>query len=463
MQERQTRTKSLGKTDIVLFTVSAILLLDTLTAAASVGTSSIFWWLFLGIFFFIPFAQICAEMGCTYPEQGGIYAWIRDAYGRRWGARASWAYWVNTAVWLPAINILFSGIFAQLFAPDLSLTAQIFIGILLTWLTILVNIVTLNVGKWIPNIGAIFKVIVFAAIIVGAVIHTYTHGMANPLTLQTLTPDWGESVKYMPAIIYGMLGFELISASSEEMKHPARDVPRSIFISGLIIISLYTMATIAVLAAIPMGEIDLVEGLMNTLYLFFGASALGKVFVLSLGVATLFTFFSNGVTWAIGCNRAAAEAAHDGELPKWFGLESRRRTPLGAALLMGVVSTLVLVLYGFLSTNNEDLFWSLFAFSAIIFLLPYLMMMLAFLKMRAVDGDRPRPYKVPGGIWGARIMAYTCFFILAACIVLFAYVPGSGMQWPVFIGASVTLVIGEIIIHITDRQRQPATPQIDPS
>jgi len=74
---------------MVLFTVSAILLLDTLAAAASIGASSIFWWVFLGIIFFIPFALICAEMGCSYPEQGGIYAWTRDAFGPRWASRVT--------------------------------------------------------------------------------------------------------------------------------------------------------------------------------------------------------------------------------------------------------------------------------------------------------------------------------------------------------------------------------------
>ncbi|MEL0068725.1 MAG: amino acid permease, partial [Gammaproteobacteria bacterium] len=124
--------KTMGRKDMVLFTVSAIMLLDTLSSSASIGVSSITWWVLLGLFFFVPFALICAEMGCTYPQQGGIYAWIKRAYGSRWASRASWYYWVNTAVWIPAIYILFAGIFKQLFIPDLSMFAQIAIAIVLT-------------------------------------------------------------------------------------------------------------------------------------------------------------------------------------------------------------------------------------------------------------------------------------------------------------------------------------------
>ena len=455
MSEQIVHTRTLRQRDMVLFTVSAILLLDTLAAAASVGAPSVFWWLLLGLVFFVPFALICAEMGCAYPEQGGIYAWIRDAYGGRWGARATWCYWVNTAVWMPAIFILFAGVFKQMFFPDLNLGWQIAIGITLTWLAVLVNVVTLEVGKWIPNLGAILKVLIFIAIIVGAIIHVQDHGMANPLTLETLTPDWSNSIHYIPAIIYGMLGFELVSAGSEEMRNPARDVPRSILISGVIILVLYVCGTMAVLAALPAADINLVEGLIDTLQLFFGGSPAGTVFVTVLGVGALYTFFSNGVTWALGCNRAAAEAALEGELPRIFAFENKSLgTPIGAAVLMGIVSTVVLLLYGFLALSNEDLFWSLFTFSAVIFLLPYLGMLLTFLKLRRTDPLHHRPYRIPGGMPLARLCAWACFTVLALSIVLFVYTPVDGVQWPVLIGVIVTLLFGEGVIRSAEKHRR---------
>ena len=454
MTEEIVHTKTLRQRDMVLFTVSAILLLDTLTAAASVGAPSVFWWIFLGFIFFIPFALICAEMGCAYPEQGGIYAWIRDGYGGRWASRATWCYWVNTAVWMPAIFILFAGVFKQMFFPELSLGWQIAIGVILTWLAVAVNVVALDVGKWIPNLGAILKVIIFLAIIAGAFVYVQDHGMANPLTFETLKPDWGNSLQYIPAIIYGMLGFELVSAGSDEMRDPARDVPRSILISGVIILVLYLLGTMAVLAAIPAGDINLVEGLIDTLHLFFGGSEVGKLFVLALGIGALFTFFSNGVTWALGCNRAAAEAAMEGELPRIFALESKNLgTPIGAAVLMGLVSTFVLIMYGFMSGSNEDLFWSLFAFSAVIFLLPYEGMLMTFVKMRITDPDHPRPYRVPGGLGAARAAAWICFAVLALSIVLFMYTPGEGMEWPVLAGVIITLAIGEVVIRFSENHK----------
>jgi len=225
--------------------------------------------------------------------------------------------------------------------------------------------------------------------------------------------------------------------------------------SGVIIIVLYLFGTMAVLAAIPADHINLVEGLVDTLNLFFAGSAAGEAIVLVLGIAAMYTFFSNGVTWALGCNRAAAEAAMEGELPKIFAIESKTRaTPVGAAVLMGIVSTITLGLYGFMSGSNEDLFWSLFAFSAIIFLLPYQGMLLAFVRMRVVDADHPRPYKIPGGLLVAQLCAWTCILVLSLAIVLFIYIPGEGVQMPVAMGVIFMLVLGEVVIRYAENYRR---------
>ena len=341
-----------------------------------------------------------------------------------------------------------------MFIPDLSLYGQVAIGLTITWITVAVNIVSLDIGKFIPDTGAVLKILIFLVLIVGAFNYVGEHGMANEFSMAALKPDWQASFQYIPAIIYGMLGFELVSASSEEMKDPARDMPKAVLISAAIIIVLYILGTIAMLAAIPAQDINLVEGLMDTLNLLLGQTPVGKTFSMALGTAALFTFFSNGVTWALGANRAAAEAAKAGELPAIFAKESKKTgTPAGASIMMGLVSTSTIILYGFLAGSNEDLFWSLFAFSAVIFMLPYIAMMLAFVKSRVEQPNYFRPYKIPGGILVARLLAYSCITVLSFAIVLFIYSPEEGMQWAVFIGVIVTLMIGELAIRSAEKSK----------
>lgn len=446
--------KVIGKKDIILFCISAILLLDTVAAGAAIGASSIFWWVFLGLVFFIPFSLISAELGCAYPDQGGIYAWVRRAYGSRWASRITWSYWVNVAVWCPAIYIIFAGIFKQLFWPDMSLTGQIMIGVGLAWLTVLVNTITLDIGKWVPNVGAVVKLIVFSAVIIGAALYFAENEAANEISMATLTPNLGDGLQYLPVIIYGMLGFELICAGADEIKNPKKDVPYGILISGVIIIALYILSTVAVLIAIPVTDINLVEGLVDTLMLFFGGNELGRLFVTLLAIGTLYTFFSNGVTWAMGSNRAAAEAAIEGELPAFFAKESKKHgTPVGAAVALGIASTVILVLYGFLAGSNEELFYSLFAFSGVIFMIPYVAMMFAYLKLRRTEPERERPFQIGGPTWLPIMLATICALTLSITIILFIYTPEGGIQWPVLGGSIVLLTLGEIIVRLNPKNK----------
>ena len=110
---------------MTLFTVCAILVMDTLAPSAAIGTSSISWWMITLVLFFIPYGLITAELGSTYPEQGGLYVWVKNAFGEKWAARTTWLYWINVALWMPSVYVLFAGMFAQLFYPDMSLWMQI--------------------------------------------------------------------------------------------------------------------------------------------------------------------------------------------------------------------------------------------------------------------------------------------------------------------------------------------------
>ncbi|MEM1231016.1 MAG: APC family permease [Pseudomonadota bacterium] len=435
---------TLGRRDALLYSISAILLLDTVASSAAIGVASIGWWLVLGALFFVPFALISTELGCSYPDPGGIYGWVRRAFGGRWAGRIAWYYWVNVAAWCPSIYVLLVGVLSQWLSLEISLLAQVGIGLVLAWLTVLVNWLTLDLGKWVPNVGALFKIVIFSAIILGAFALAAEQGTANAFSLAALVPRWEQGVQYVPVIVYGMLGFELISASSDALDDPAAVLPGATLAAGAIILLFYVLSTVAVLVAIPVAEVNLVEGLVDTLRLLF-AGDLTSWLVHVLIAGALYTFFSNGVTWALGANRAAAAAARSDHLPSVFGREDRQRgTPVGAAVLLGVASSAILLLYALTASNNEDLFWSLFAFSGVIFFLPYVVMMLAYVRLKRRP-DYPARFRfAPPAV--TTVLAWLCAGILLFCIGLFLYVPGEGLQWPVLTGAAVLIVLGEFVI-----------------
>jgi amino acid transporter len=340
--------------------------------------------------------------------------------------------------------------FAQMFAPDMSLWTKIAIGIGMTWVTVLANVVSLRLGKWVPNAGAFVKAAIMLAIGAGGVAYAMRHGMANDMSLGSLAPTWQAGLAFVPVIVYNFMGFELMSGASEEMTDPQRDVPRAIVVSGLLIAAFYLLATVGMLIALPAEQIGLIEGLLDSLHKLFDGYAWGAAFVTALGIGALFTFLANMVTWTIGANRSAAEAAGRGDLPAVFGrLHPAHGTPANAALVTGLVSTAVILLYGLLAASAEDLFWTLFAFSSIVFLLPYLPMFAAFVALRRQDAQRPRPYRVPGGHGMALALAALCMFFIVQAIVLFVWAPGefdAKQALAVGGGVIVTILVGEVLI-----------------
>lgn len=123
-------------------------------------------------------------------------------------------------------------------------------------------------------------------------------------------------------------------------------------------------------------------------------------------------------------------------------------------MLMGMTCTGALILYGRIAQSNADLFWGLFSFSAVIFLLPYIGMALAFLKLRKSDANSPRPFRVPGGPAAAIALTASCVIVMAAAIFLFLYVPGEGWQRSTAIGVIVVLAAGEIIMRLGNLERK---------
>ncbi len=437
--------------DLTLFTVCAILVIDQLSASASIGVQSIFWWVFTLVLFFIPYGLITSELGSSLPQEGGIYSWVRRAFGPLWAGRTAWLWWVNVAFWMPSVYILFAGILAQLVFPEMSLLTKMAITFSLIWLTVAINIVTLEVSKWVPNIGALFKVVIMLAIGIGGIVFAMGHGVANEFTVRTMTPSWGTSLAFLPVVLYNFLGFELMSGAAEEMKDPARDVPRSILISGFLISFFYIFATVGILLALPAKDIGLIDGLIDTFRRLFGSATVGDAIVTILASMVLYTLVANMVTWTIGANRSAAEAAKNGDLPVIFAkMHPRFKTPTSSAVVGGVIGTVVLIVYGYLAKSAEDLFWSTFAFSSVVFLLPYFLLFGSFLKLRRTEPDLARPYKVPGGYPVAVGLSVICMAFIAQGIIFLIYKPGAFTRVyaaSILGGVLATIAIGEALVR----------------
>ncbi|HET7200837.1 MAG TPA: APC family permease, partial [Burkholderiales bacterium] len=412
--------------DVTLFSISAILVVDQLTATASIGVSSIGWWAIAIVFFFVPSALVIAELSTTYPEQGGIYAWVLRAFGRKMAARTTYWYWVNVGMWMPSVYLLFTGVMVALFWSSASVFEQSLVAIALVWVTVLVCALTLDVSAKVTGASAALKAIIILALVIGSVVFAIRHGAANSFSGGNMLPHFGIAKTFLPVLVYQLLGFELVSSMSGEMKDPERNMPRAILISGFVVAALYVAGTVGMLLAMPVAQIGLTEGLVETFKVIFGNLS-GFVWLLSLGVMA--TYFGNMVTWALGANKAAAEAAAAGELPAILGRENRRGSPVWALVLTGLIATVVLLVTGIFITSQDNLYFAIFAASSAIFLLPYLWMFPAVIRLRQIDPARRRPFRVPLGVPGLWLCTALTTAGSLATLILFLWTPGEPIDW----------------------------------
>ena len=207
------KPKVFGLFSMVLFSVSAILVADTVAASAAMGVQGLGFWIILGLLFFIPYGFVTAELGSAWPDEGGIYVWVKTAFGPGWGTVTSWMYWVNVALWAPSVFVLFIGAIEVAFGVDVAPLWEAVIVIVMVWAIVVVGILPLSWSKSIPNLSAALKVIVLLGLGAMGVAFAVKHGTANSFSLDQWLAGLEHGQPLVPAdhhlLVHGIRTHEL--------------------------------------------------------------------------------------------------------------------------------------------------------------------------------------------------------------------------------------------------------------
>ncbi len=454
MADTTSQAKKLSSVDLFLGIIVLMLFLDSGTASSAMGISSITWYLILGIIFFLPMALITAELGSTYPSDGGLYHWVKISLGADNAARVTWYYWLNNAVWVASATIFVMDVVRQmlnlLFGIEVSFFLYLAFSCILVWVYVLMATQPQNESTAVRNLGGIAKLTIVAAMILCAICYLVKSGgeTATAFTVTEFKPTIGAAFAFFPALIYNVMGFDAISSiGGSNIKNPAKDLPRMILLSLVIIIAVYVLFTLAMCIVTPYEEIDIINGILNIFIITF-PGGLGTVLYVLIGVIFLYTLMSQGPAWLQAAGYMAVEAASDEnrELPKVFGTVTKKGAPLGSIVIIGIVSTVLIIAYGLLASfvggTASDLFWTLFSFTSLIFLLPFIMCCSAFMKLRKNDGKTQRGYRFPGSDGFGFCIARFCQIVIIFTMVLFFYVPGQPVDWITDIALGLGFLIG---------------------
>lgn len=445
---------------VILSVICVVFVAEAAAPVAAIGNSQFFWWLFMIIAFLLPYGLISSELGTTYQGEGGLYDWIHQAFpGTRWGARASWWYWLNFPLWMASLAVMCPELITIATGIEIGIIPSALIQLAFVWIVTLIAFYPVCDNIVILNVSAVIKVVL--ALLVGGMglYFGLKNGFANDMSLGSFLPSFNlDSLSYISVIIFNMLGFEVICTFSEDMQNPKKQIPQAIVIGGLAIAAIYLIGGSGIGAAIPTSEISVDSGLLDAVMLISGTET--GIFISLVALLFLVTLFGNMISWSMGVNSTAAYAADNGDIPKFFTRRwSKNDMPIGSALMNGIVASGVILLGVIVNTVAPDsqLFWSFFALNLVLLLLSYVPVFPAFLKLRETDPDTERPIKVPGGPVMLKLMAYVPI-VLIAISIFFTAVPLSfdsatlATVLPITIGAIISIIFGEVLIGLRERK-----------
>lgn len=435
--------------DAILAVICVVFVAEAAAPVAAIGNSQYFWWIFLIITFLLPYGLISSELGTTYNSEGGLYNWIKKAYGAKWGARASWYYWINFPLWMASLAVMFPTIIGMITGHQFGVLSSLVIELMFVWIVVWISFYPVCDSVWILNGAALIKVIL--ALTVGGlgIYGALTNGVANDYTMDSLLPSFDlKSLSFISVILFNFLGFEVVCTFTDTMENPKKQIPQAIVTGGIIIAAIYIFSAFGIGVAIPTENVNTDSGLIDSLQLLTGHTT--GIFISVMSVCFLLTLFGNMISWSLGVNNVAVYSANNGDMPAVFSKTSKKNgMPIGAALMNGSVASIILIIAPFLP--NQDLFWSFFALNLVMFLMAYLPIFPAFLKLRKIDPETERPFRVSGSKGFLTALAIIPMLLIITALVFLAIplsMDAETLQGtlPITIGSVVFILIGEMII-----------------
>ena len=404
---------------LVFLITGAIDSIRNLPATALFGSSLIFFFVFSAIVFLIPVALVSAELASTWvEEEGGVYSWVRHAFGDGMAFFTIWLQWINTIVWYPTILSFIAGTLAYLINPELAQNKVYLISVILItfWSLTFVGLSGLRASAALASFCAIVGMIVpLGFIILLAIIWLAKgHPIAIEFTLTSMLPHWKntESWVSLTAIMTSFLGMELAAVHVKNVQNPQRNFPRAMYFSVVLILTTMILGSLAIAFVLPQEQIGLVNGVMQAFTNFFKAYHLTALMPL-LVVLLLIGSLGSMVNWIISPAKGLLLAADNGFLPHWLYRLNHHGVASRILILQAVLVTLLCG--GFLLFPSINaIYWLFTALSTELYIVMYLVMFVAAIRLKGKFHHLPRPFAIPCGRVGYYI---TCALGIAGCLI----------------------------------------------
>ncbi|MFR9649413.1 MAG: putative glutamine/gamma-aminobutyrate antiporter GadC [Rikenellaceae bacterium] len=467
--ENKKNSKSFRLTVMTLsiMNVTAVVSLRGLASEAVYGLSSAFYYLFAAIVFLIPTAMVAAELAAMFSKkQGGVFRWVGEAFGARWGFLAIWIQWIQSTIWYPtvltfgAVSIAFIGIDQS---ADVSLASNklftLAVVLAIYWVATAIALRGLGwvgkISKWGGMIGTIIPA---GLLIIFGVAYLATGGHNNIDMSVGFFPDLTNlnNLVLASSIFLFYAGMEMMGVHVMEVDNPAKNYPKAIIVGSLITVLIFVLGTFSLGLIIPASDINLTQSLLigfDRYLSYLHLSWLSPV----IAVALMFGVLAGVLTWVAGPSKGIFAVGRAGYLPPFFQRANKVGVQRNILLTQGVLVTLLSLLF-VVMPSVQSFYQILSQLTVLLYLIMYMLMFSAAIYLRYKLPEVERPFRLGaksnGLMWLLGLMGF--FGSLLAFVL--SFIPpsqistGSNMVWfSVLVVGCVVVVVVPFIIYAMRR------------
>jgi amino acid transporter len=400
---------------LTLLITGSIDSIRNLPTAALSGSLIFFFFIFAAVTFLIPTALVSAELSSNI-NQGGIYQWVRLAFGERTGFLAVWLQWVNNVIWFPTMLSFIAGTAFYLIDPTLAQNKYCMMSVVLFvfWALTFANLRGMRVSAKFTSFCAITGLIIPMILIIALLITWVFLGkpIQLHLTPATMMPDWHriDTWTSLTGIMLSFAGMELATVYVNDVENPKKSFPKALATSSVIILLTMVLGSLAIAFVLPANKIGLVDGTISSFSYFLSAYHLSWVTPI-LTVMLVIGSLGGIISWMVSPVKGIAQAATHGFMPAYFGKENQHGVPKNLLITQAVLVSIVCLVYLLLPTVNAS-YWLLSSLSLQLYILMYILMFFAALRLRYKTKYNSGTFVIPGkkiGLW------LVCAVGLAGC------------------------------------------------
>ncbi|MFT6563752.1 MAG: amino acid transporter [Actinomycetes bacterium] len=394
--------------------------IENAATMAQIGWGLITAYLLAAIFILLPVGLVSAELGSgSPPHDGGLYFWVREAFGPRIAFFALFQQWIAWVFTIPTVFTFVAVSATYIFNPNLQ-DNQVYTALVVIAITVIatgLNLFGVRKSGIVSVLSIIFLVIIPTVVILALAINFIARGGAH--TEFSASELWifdnSAALGWMIAGINSFLGLEMSAYFLKRLRDPQKQFPLVLIIAGTLAFVFLTLLTLAVFLVTPAGSVSLTAGIMETITTLFESQNLAFLVPIIAAIIAIGGLLKSS-TVVLGPATGLFASAQYGHLPAKLTKVNKRGAPVSLLVVQGIIvlfATLAFVVF----KSVETTFFLLLTLSVIPYMLAYFCMFAAAIRLRYKQPQVRQDFRVPGGKVGIWVVCGLGFVASLAVLI----------------------------------------------